>query len=327
MKVVLLVAGRGSRLLPLTETTPKPLLPVAGAPVLEHILTRLRTLPIEELIVATGHLGECIEAYLREFYEGRYRNIAQERLDGTGGAVNAAKDHINCPTLIVFGDSILDADLSGLLKRPDQNVIWTQTVEDYQRFGIVQTDQLGDMKTIVEKPQQDVGRKANIGVYYVSAHRALRDSLQRIMARPPIKGEYYFTYALNDMVENGQSFKVAETDGWHDCGDFASLLATNRRLSAVNTRPPPSGLSGVTIIPPAAIDENAHLQDCRVGPDVSIGSGSRINSSSISNAIVGRDCLLDNVVVRNSIVGDNEKLRNLNLEGCIAANGKAVKYT
>jgi NDP-sugar pyrophosphorylase family protein len=150
VKVVLLVAGRGSRLLPLTETTPKPLLPVAGAPVLEHILTRLRTLPIEELIVVTGHLGECIEAYLREFYKGRYRNIAQERLDGTGGAVNAAKDHINCPTLIVFGDSIFDADLSGVLKRPDQNVIWTQTVEDYQRFGIVQTDQLGDMKTIVE---------------------------------------------------------------------------------------------------------------------------------------------------------------------------------
>ena len=327
MKVVLLVAGRGSRLLPWTETTPKPLLPVAGAPVLEHILTTLRTLPIEELIVVTGHLGECIEAYLREFYKGPYRNIAQERLDGTGGAVHAAKDHINCPVLIVFGDSIFDADLSGLLKRPDQNVIWTQTVEDYQRFGIVQTDKLGDLKAIVEKPQHDVGRKANIGVYYISAHRALRDSLKRIMTRPPIKGEHYFTYALNDMVENGHSFKVAETGGWYDCGDFASLLATNRRLLGVNTRLPPSGFSGVTIIPPVAIDENAHLQDCRVGPDVSIGSGSRITSSSISNAIVGRRCQFDNVVVRNSIVGDNEKLRNLNLEGFIAANGKATKYT
>jgi glucose-1-phosphate thymidylyltransferase len=295
--------------------------------VLEHILTTLRTLPIEELIVVTGHLGGCIEAYLREFYKNPYRNIAQERLDGTGGAVNAAKDHINCPVLIVFGDSIFDADLSGLLKKPDQNVIWTQTVEDYQRFGIVQTDKLGDMKAIVEKPQHDVGRRANIGVYYVSAHRALRDSLQRIMTRPPIKGEYYFTYALNDMVENGQSFKVAETDGWYDCGDFASLLATNRRLLAVNTRPPPSGFSGVTIIPPVAIDGSAHLEDCWVGPDVSIGSGSWITSSSVSNAIVGQDCLLDNVFVHNSIVGDNEKLRNLNLEGCIAANGKAAKYT
>jgi glucose-1-phosphate thymidylyltransferase len=325
VKVVLLVAGRGTRLLPLTETTPKPLLPVAGAPVLEHILTRLRTLPIEELIVVTGHLGECIEAYLGEFYKGRYRNIAQERLDGTGGAVNAAIDHINCPALVVFGDSIFDADLSGLLKRPDKNVIWTQTVEDYQRFGIVQTDQLGNMKTIVEKPQQDVGRNANIGVYYVSAHRALRDSLQRIMAGPAIKGEYYFTYALNDMVENGQSFKVAETDGWHDCGDFASLLATNRRLLADNKRAPPSGFSAVTIVPPVTINESANLQDCRIGPDVSIGSGSRITSSSISNAIVARNCLLNNVVVRNSIVGDGERLTDLNLHGCIAANGKIIK--
>ena len=106
--------------------------------------------------------------------ESPYRNVSQQRLDGTGGAVNAAIDHIDCPALIVFGDLIFDADLSGLLKRPDQNVIWTQTVEDYQRFGIVQTDKLGGMKAIVEKPKHDVGRKANIGVYYVSAHRALR---------------------------------------------------------------------------------------------------------------------------------------------------------
>ncbi len=299
---------------------------MAGAPVLEHILTPLRALPIQELIVVTGHLGAHIEAYLREFYARPYRNITQERLDGTGGAVNAAIDHIDCPVLIVFGDSIFDADLSGLLKRPEQNVIWTQTVEDYQRFGIVQTDKLGDMEEIVEKPKHDVGRKANIGVYYVSAHRALRDSLQRIMTLPPINGEYYFTYALNDMVKTGESFKVIETDSWHDCGDLASMLATNRRLLAAANRVPPHGFSGVTIIPPVAIHEDAHLQDCRIGPDVSIGSGSRITSSNISNAIVARNCLLDNVVVRNSIVGDGEKLTHVDLQGFIAANGKAIKY-
>ncbi len=143
MKVVLLLAGRGTRLLPMTETMPKPLLPVAGAPVLEHILKPLRALPIEELIVVTGHLGEHIEAYLREFYRIPFRNVTQTRLDGTGGAVHAAIDHIDCPALIVFGDSIFAADLSGLIERPDQNVIWAQTVEDYQRFGIVQTDELG----------------------------------------------------------------------------------------------------------------------------------------------------------------------------------------
>lgn len=327
MKAVLLLAGRGSRLLPLTETTPKPLLAVAGAPVLEHILTTLRPLPVEELIVVTGHLGEYFEAYLRECYRAPYRIIKQTRLDGTGGAVYAARDHIECPILIVFGDSIFDADLSCLSKRPDQNVIWTQNVDDYQRFGIVQTDELGNMKTIVEKPKHDVGRRANIGVYYVSAHRALRDSLERIRMRPTINGEYYFTYALNDMVEGGQSVKVSEVDSWHDCGDFASLLTTNRRLLAANKRAPPSSHLGVTIVPPVAIHENAHLQDCRIGPDVSIGAGSRITSSSISNAIVARDCLLDNVVVDNSIVGDGEKLIDLNLQGLIAANGKIVKYT
>jgi glucose-1-phosphate thymidylyltransferase len=326
VKAVLLLAGKGTRLLPLTETTPKPLLPVAGAPVLEHILTALRAVPIEELIVVTGHLGEQIEAYLREFYRGPFRNITQKRLDGTGGAVYAAINHIDCPALIVFGDSIFAADLSDLLKRPNQNVIWTQTVEDYQRFGIVQTDEFGNMKAIVEKPQHDVGRKANIGVYYVSAHQALRDSLERIMGGPSIKGEYYITYAFNDMMKNGQSFKIIETESWYDCGDLASMLATNRRLLAANRLAPPSGFSGVTIIPPVAIHEEAYLQDCRIGPDVSIGSGSRITSSSISDTIVASNCRLDNVVVHNSFVGYGEKLIGVNLQGSAAANGKEIKY-
>jgi glucose-1-phosphate thymidylyltransferase len=326
VKVVLLLAGRGTRLLPMTETVPKPLLPVAGAPVLEHILKPLRVLPIEELIVVTGHLGEHIEAYLREFYRSPFRTVTQKRLDGTGGAVHAAIDHIDCPALIVFGDSIFAADLSGLIERPDQNVIWAQTVEDYQRFGIVQTDELGNMKAIVEKPQHDVGRQANIGVYYVAAHRAFRDSLERVMTGPSIKGEYYITYAFNDMVRNGQSFKVIETESWYDCGDLASTLATNRLLLAADKRPPPSGVAGVTIIPPVAIHADAHLQDCRIGPDVSIGSGSRITSSSISNAIVARNCLLHNAVVRNSFVGDGEKLTDVNLQGSAAANGKTIKY-
>jgi glucose-1-phosphate thymidylyltransferase len=310
----------------MTETTPKPLLPVAGAPVLEHILKPLRALPIEELIVVTGHLGEHIEAYLREFYRNPFRNVTQKRLDGTGGAVYAAIDHIDCPALIVFGDSIFAADLSVLIERPDQNVIWAQTVEDYQRFGIVQTDELGNMKAIVEKPEHDVGRQANIGVYYVSVHRAFRDSLERVMTGPSIRGEYYITYAFNDMVKNGQSFKVIETESWYDCGDLASTLATNRLLLAADKRPPPSGFSGSTIIPPVAIHADAHLQDCRIGPDVSIGSGSRITSSSISNAIVARNCMLHNVVVYNSFVGDGERLTDVNLQGSAAANGKALKY-
>jgi glucose-1-phosphate thymidylyltransferase len=307
-------------------TMPKPLLSVAGAPVLEHILTTLRPLPIKELIVITGHLGEHFEAYLQDHYQGPYRILKQTQLDGTGGAVNVARDHIDCPVLIIFGDSIFNADLSPLAATPDQNIVWTQTVEDYQRFGIVQTDELGNMTTIVEKPQHDVGRQANIGLYYVSAHHALRDSLERIMTRPPIKGEYYFTYALNDMIQNGHSFKVTDVDSWYDCGDFTSMLATNRRLLAVDQRAAPVCFSGVTIAPPVAIDESAYLENCRIGPDVSIGPGSRITSSTVENAIVARNCVLNNVVVRNSIIGDGEQLSDLTLQGVIAANGKTIKY-
>src|SRR5205823_1799416 len=135
---------------------------------------------------------------------------------------------------------------------------------------------LGNMKVIIEKPKIDVGHMANIGLYYVSDHRALRESLHRIMMGPAIKGEYYFTYALNDMVKNGYPFQVREVDSWDDCGDLNSFLATNQRLLSATNGALPGGYSGIEIIPPVAVDENVELQDCVIGPDVTIRSGTRI---------------------------------------------------
>lgn len=325
MKVVLLLAGKGTRFLPVTETIPKPLIPVAGMPVMAHILASLRQLAIAELIVVAGYLSNQIETYLRANYGGRFRIVKQDQLDGTGGAVHAARDHIDCPVLVVFGDTIFDANLANL--QDGRNVIWTRTVEDFERFGIVQTDAHGYMREIVEKPPHDVGRQANIGLYYIADHQALRDSLGRVMAAAPIKGEYYFTYALNDMVRNGRTIEVVDVDGWHDCGNLTALIATNRHLLMEGRATAGASPSGVEIIHPVLIGDGVHLQDCRIGPNVTIDGGCRIVSSIVSDTIIGRNCRLENMLVSGSLIGEGENLSGQKRHGCIIANGKAAKAT
>jgi glucose-1-phosphate thymidylyltransferase len=327
MKVVLLLAGKGTRFLPLTETTPKPLIPVGGAPVLAHILASLKQLVIDELILVTGHLSDQIAVYMGERYDGSFRIIKQDSLDGTGGAVYAARHHIDCPVLVVFGDTIFDADLTNLNGNQSDNVIWTRTVEDYQRFGIVQTDKHGNMMEIIEKPHHDVGRSANIGLYYIADYTALLAGLDRVMANPPINGEYYFTYALNDMVMEGHTIKVVDVNGWHDCGNLKALIATNGYLLTHGQASLPNDFPGVTIVPPVLIQEGAVLHDCEIGPNVTIETGSQITACKISNTIVGENCRLGNVVINGSLVGKGEVLSGTKIEGCIVANGRITKTT
>jgi glucose-1-phosphate thymidylyltransferase len=322
MKAVLLLAGKGTRFLPLTENIPKPLIQVAGAPVLAHILASLRQVKIDELILITGYLDDHIRSYMHDSYPDPYRIIRQDRLDGTGGAVYAAKDYLDGPVLVVFGDTIFEADLSGLNGNQTDNLIWTRSVEDYQRFGIVQTDAHGHMREIIEKPQIDIGRNANIGLYFIADHRAFLAGLERVMAKPPINGEYYVTYALNDMVTNGCTIKVKTVQGWHDCGTLGALVATNNHLLAAGQSAPVQNQPGVTIIPPVRIAEGVHLQDCNIGPNVTIAEGCRITSSSIAHSIIGPNCNLDILVVNQSLIGEDTRLSRKTIESCIVANGK-----
>jgi glucose-1-phosphate thymidylyltransferase len=327
MKVVLLLAGKGTRFLPLTEVVPKPLIPVAGAPVLQHILATFEQLDVEELIIIAGYLSEQIVAYMEANYRGAYRVVQQDRLDGTGGAVYAAREHIDCPVLVVFGDTIVDADLSRLNGNSNDNIIWTRAVEDFQRFGIVQADADGNMREIVEKPQVDVGRNANIGLYYIADHAALLAGLDRVMAGPAIKGEYYFTYALNDMVKHGRTIRVAAVDGWHDCGNLTALIETNRHFLTKHAVETQEKHPGVTLIHPVLIQDRVYLKDCRIGPNVTIEAGCRVVSSTLSETIVARNCNLENVILSGSLVGEGQSLAHAHLEGSIVANGKTTKAT
>src|SRR5437016_8398437 len=169
MKVIVPLAGKGTRLLPLTKRVPKPLVRVAGRPVMDYVMDAVRRagLPVDELIVITGHLKDIVERYIVTHYEVPAKFVEQKTLDGTAGAINLARPFVNGPVLIIFVDTLFDADLSLIRTVAADGILWAKEVEDYQRFGVIVTDQRGYMQSIVEKPSTPVSRLAHTGLYYI----------------------------------------------------------------------------------------------------------------------------------------------------------------
>ena len=168
MKVIIPLAGKGTRLRPHTHVTPKPMLKVAGKPVMAYILEDLEKLgTVEQIIYITGHLKEKVEEYARTEFDFPAVFIEQTVQDGTAGAVGLAREHVDQPVLIIFVDTIFDADLSVTKSTDADGIIWVKEVEDYQRFGEVVTDPKGNKTNIVEKPSTPISKRANIRHYNI----------------------------------------------------------------------------------------------------------------------------------------------------------------
>src|SRR5438128_10345274 len=215
MKVIMPMAGKGTRLLPLTKRVPKPLVNVAGRPVMDYVMDALRRAgQLEELIIITGHLKEKVEDYVRKNYDIPARFIEQKVLDGTAGAVNLARPYVDGPVIVIFVDTLFDADLSIVKTTKADGIIWTKEVEDYQRFGVVVTDQQGHMTKIVEKPSTPISRRANIGLQYVRDWRTLFEGIEYVFKRPAGKGgEFYLNEACLYVVGVGKKMVVTEAGG------------------------------------------------------------------------------------------------------------------
>ncbi|MFZ5623041.1 MAG: sugar phosphate nucleotidyltransferase [Gemmatimonadota bacterium] len=310
MQVIIPLAGKGTRLRPHTHLVPKPLLKVAGRPVMDWVMDRLEGLGVTELIFITGHLKEQVEAYSRERYGLPCRFIEQTVQDGTAGAVNLARPCVTGPVLIIFVDTVFEADLSLIHRTPADGIIWAKEVEDYQRFGVVVTDDQGYMTRIVEKPSEPISRLANIGLYFIRDVAALWQGIDATLAAPPNKGEYYLTDAFQHMIDHGRKILTAEVDGWYDCGALNTTLETNEILLRKGAARRPE-LPGVTIHEPVYIEDGVSI-DSRsiIGPNVSLERGAKITDSVVRHAIIGRDVQLTNVVLEHSMLGNNVQLRN-----------------
>jgi glucose-1-phosphate thymidylyltransferase len=306
MKVIIPLAGKGTRLRPHTHITPKPMLKIAGKPVIDYVMEDLQRLgDVEQVIYITGHLKEKVEDYARKKYPFDAVFIEQKIQDGTAGAVQLAREYVDQPVFIIFVDTIFDADLSVVKHTDADGIIWVKTVEDYQRFGVVVTDADGNMTKIVEKPSTPISRRANIGLYYIKNWKLLYEGIDWTLNQPKNKGEYYLTDAFQYMIEHGARIKVIDVAGWYDAGEHGTLLETNRTmLERGRARRPASLPAGVDVVDPVYVEDDVVLSASRIGPNVSIGAGSRVEHSQLRDTIVGAGTTITNSSLVESMVGD-----------------------
>jgi glucose-1-phosphate thymidylyltransferase len=206
--------------------------------------------------------------------------------------------------LIIFVDTVFEADLALVNRTDADGIIWAKEVEDYQRFGVVVTDAKGYMTRIVEKPSTPISKLANIGLYYIRAVDSLWQGIDHVLASPANKGEWYLTDAFQWMIDHGKRILTAEVGGWYDCGKLDTLLETNeillRQGAARRVNFP-----GVTIHDPVYIEDGVTIERSEIGPNVSIERGTAITGSRIKHSIIGQQGKVTGVELEGSLLGNN----------------------
>jgi len=312
LKIILPVAGKGTRLRPHTHTKAKSLVHVAGKTVLEHIIDRLSSLESPEFIFIVDEGGGQISNFMQAKYPQLHcvYQVQKERL-GPAHAVALAAPEIKegDDVLVVFNDTIFVADLQripGLCADAD-GLIYSKEVQDYQRFG-VNVVRGGYIVDMVEKPSEPISKLAQVGLYYLKDGMRFMNYLnQTIEAGETVKGEYYLPPVFMRMIRDGLKFKAPEIDSWLDCGKPETLLETNRYLLRGRHHVHGEVLNSV-LIEPVHIGKGARVSGSILGPYVSVAEGTVIEESIIKNSILNTNNLVRNVILEGSLLGDEVKL-------------------
>ncbi len=307
MKVVMPLAGKGTRLRPHTHVTPKPLLKVGDKPVLAYILDELRELGVNEAVCITGHLKERVQEFMaREYPDFNAVYVEQVEQRGTGDAIALAEPYVQEDLLIIFVDTLFDADLSLVKRLPEgvAGVIWAKEVEDYQRFGVIVTDENGFMQKIIEKPSEPVSKLANIGLYYIRDWKLLFEGIRHVMSIDPGPGgEYFLTDAFQYMVDHGGKLLVAPVEGWYDAGKPDTLLETNHHVLGTTRGRSPAAQPGVTVHEPVHVAEGVTLENAEIGPNVTLSAGVTVRGSKLRDSIVGEKAVIEGCDLHDSLIG------------------------
>ena len=310
MKVVIPLAGFGTRLRPHTYTKPKPLVNVAGKPVLGHILDKLLGLDIEEIVFITGYLGDQIEEYVQQNYDFPSQFVEQEELLGQAHAIWLARQYLQGPVLIIFVDTIFEADLSQLPNLEADAAVYVKEVDDPRRFGVVMLEN-GNIVRLVEKPDSMEHRLAVIGVYWLREGRELTDAIEELMAKDiKTQGEYYLADAFQVMIDRGFRFTALPVEVWEDCGKPETVLHTNRYLlDHGHANQPVDNVSRSVIIPPVNVAPSAHIEHSVVGPYVTIAANAVVKNSIVRDSIIDEETTIENFVLSNSLIGKQALVR------------------
>jgi glucose-1-phosphate thymidylyltransferase len=317
MRIIVPMAGMGKRMRPHTLTVPKPLIPVAGKPIVQKIIEDLAHVcgtQIEEVAYIIGPtFGSEVEKQLVEVAGklGAKGSIYyQHEPLGTAHAIMCAKESLDGNVLVVFADTLFKADFT--LDREQDGIIWVQKVEDPRPFGVVKVDANNTITDFVEKPEEFVSDLAIIGIYYFKDGAYLRSELQYLLDNDiKEKGEYQLTNGLENMKTKGTKFVPGQVTEWLDCGNKNATVYTNSRILAFMHN---SGEKMIddslkqensVIIQPCYIGKNVSIKNAIVGPNVSIGDGSSIEKSVVSNSIIQKSTKISNAVIDNSMIGSS----------------------
>ncbi len=316
LKVVIPMAGLGTRLRPHTWSKPKQLVSVAGKVVLDHVLDTLSSLQSPqdiELVNIVGYLGDQISEHVRTHYPNiRTHFVLQENPKGQSHAIKLAEEYLDGPMLMVFADTLIKTDLSFLNNESAEAVVWVKPVEDPRRFGVAEIGQDNLVKRLIEKPQDLSNNLAMVGFYYFQEAKDLISAIDEQMRRKlQLKGEYYLADAVNIMLERGLKMRAQEVDIWLDAGTPEAILETNRYLLANGLDNNQAALlrSGVVIVPPVFIHPSATITNSVIGPHVSIGAGCVVENSIITDSIIEDKAQAYSVILESSLVGRSAILR------------------
>ncbi|MAI23187.1 MAG: nucleotidyltransferase [Crocinitomicaceae bacterium] len=314
MKIIVPMAGRGTRMRPHTLTTPKPLIPIAGKPIVQRLVEDIVSVcgqKVDEVAYIIGDFGQQVEQELLEIAksQGAKGSIYHQDVAlGTAHAILCAKESLEGPVVVAFADTLFRADFS--LDTASDGVIWTKKVEDPRQFGVVQKNSEGVITDFVEKPQEFVSDEAIIGIYFFGDGANLRSELQYLIDNDiKDKGEYQITDALQNMKAKGKRFTSGTVNEWMDCGNKNITVDTNSKIlefvrDEEELQASDVVLENSTIHPPCHIAPGVVLRNSVVGPGVSIGQGSSLENVQVEHSIIGAESELGHVRLKQSMIGN-----------------------
>jgi len=310
------MAGKGTRLRPHTLTVPKPLIPVAGKPIIQRLVEDLANAydgPIDEIAFIIGDFGPEIERELIAIAEGlgaKGKIYQQEKALGVGHAIYCAGESLSGPCMIAFADTLFKADFSFDIQ--EDATVWVQKMKDPSSFGVVKLDDNGYITEFVEKPSVFVSDLAIVGIYYFREGEKLRLALHEVITQDiKEKNEFQLTTALELMKNQGTRFKTGEIEEWLDCGNKDAILYSNERMLEFHRDKGlvagDATIENSVIIPPCFIGNNAVIRNAVVGPYVSVGHNSTVENTVITNSIIQNKSQIKNALLENSMVGNDSR--------------------
>jgi glucose-1-phosphate thymidylyltransferase len=316
LKIIIPMAGWGTRMRPQTWSKPKPLIGVAGKPSFDHLMDMFKTIPdpkhAEYIFVIGPFLGEQIPVYVKKQYPDiKAHYVVQEEMKGQSHALWLARHLLSGPTIMVFSDTLLDTDFSFLVAEKSDGVAWVKAVPDPRRFGVAEVDKNGDILRMIEKPQSMENNLALVGCYYFKKGEDLVLAINEQIKRDiQLKGEYFLVDAINIMIDHGAKMRTNAVDVWLDTGTIEATLETNTyMLEHGRDNSQEAALrQGVTIVPPVFIHPSAKVVGSVIGPHASISSDCEVSGCIIRNSILDDGAEVTDSVLDGSFIGRQAKV-------------------